>query len=173
MTTYEAICARHSTRAFTSTQIPDEALEKILFAGGQAAIGCADFDGIRMIAIQNPQVLEKIDKASAGANPKSHPLYNCPTLVVVIARDNRLPNIQLSNAGCVIQNMMVEAADLGIDSVYLWMGMYGINGNEELQKELGFPEGFKCVGTAAFGYGEKVFPKLKAAEQRVAVSYIK
>ena len=173
MNTFDAICARHSTRSFQASQIPDEALEKIIFAGGQAAIGCADFDSLKLIVVQNPELLAKIDSSASGGNPQSHPLYGCPTLVVVIARENRLANIELSNAGCIIQNMMVQAADFGIDSVYLWMGMSGINRSEELQKELQLPEGFKCVGTMALGYAEKSFPKLRAAEQRIAVSYIR
>ncbi len=53
------------------------------------------------------------------------------------------------------------------------MAMYGINDNPELIKRLGFPEGFTCVGTMALGYAAKEFPKLKADEQRIEVTYIK
>ena len=53
------------------------------------------------------------------------------------------------------------------------MAMYGINDNPELIKCLGFPEGFTCVGTMALGYAAKEFPKLKADEQRIEVTYIK
>ena len=62
---------------------------------------------------------------------------------------------------------------MGIDSIYLWMSMYGINGKQELMKRLGFPEGFTCVGTLAQGYAAKEFPKLKGDEQRIEVTNIR
>lgn len=173
MNTMDAIKKRHSTRAFSDKKISEEALEQILIAGGQAAIGCADFDSLRLIAVENPELLAKIDTASAKGNPNSHPLYAAKTLVVVAAKKGFLENIELSNAGCIIQNMMVAAADLGIDSVYLWMAMYGINGAPKLAKELGFPEGFTCVGTCALGYEAKEFPKLKGEGQRLNVSILR
>ena len=173
MNTLDAIKARHSTRGFSDKQIPDADLEKILFAGGQAAVGGADFKSLKLYAVQDPELLKAIDESSAKMRPGSHPLYGAPTLVVLASKESILKNIEFTNAGCVIQNMMVAAADLGIDSIYLWMSMYGINNDPEIVKKLGFPEGFTCVGTMALGYAAKEFKKLKADEQRIEVTYIK
>ena len=173
MNTMDAIKARHSTRAFSDRQISDADLEKILFAGGQAAVGGADFKSLKLYAVQDPELLKAIDESSAKMRPGSHPLYGAPTLVVLASKESILKNIEFTNAGCVIQNMMVAATDLGIDSIYLWMSMYGINNDPEIGKKLGFPEGFTCVGTMALGYEAKEFPKLKADEQRIEVTYIK
>jgi nitroreductase len=68
---------------------------------------------------------------------------------------------------------MLAATDLGIDSIYLWMSMYGINDDPDIIAKLGFPEGYTCVGTMALGYAAKEFPKLKADEQRIEVTIIK
>ena len=173
MNTLDAINARHSTRGFSDKQISDADLEKILFAGGQAAVGGADFKSLKLYAVQDPELLKAIDESSAKMRPGSHPLYGAPTLVVLASKESILKSIEFTNAGCVIQNMMVAAADLGIDSIYLWMSMYGINNDPEIIKKLGFPEGFTCVGTMALGYEAKAFPKLKAEEQRIEVTYIK
>ena len=173
MNTLDAIKARHSTRGFSDWQIPDADLEKILFAGGQAAVGGADFKSLKLYAVQDPELLKAIDESSAKMRPGSHPLYGAPTLVVLASKESILKSIEFTNAGCVIQNMMVAATDLGIDSIYLWMSMYGINNDPEIVKKLGFPEGFTCVGTMALGYEAKPFPKLKADEQRIEVTYIK
>ena len=173
MNTLDAIKARHSTRGFSDRQISDDDLKTILFAGGQAAVGGADFRSMKLYAVQDPELLKAIDESSAKMRPGSHPLYGAPTLVVLASKESILKNIEFTNAGCVIQNMMVAAADLGIDSIYLWMSMYGINNDPELGKKLGFPEGFTCVGTMALGYEAKEFPKLKADEQRIEVTYIK
>ena len=173
MNTLDAIKARHSTRAFSDRQISDADLDAILFAGGQAAVGGADFKSLKLIAVQDPALLRAIDEASAKRRPGSHPLYGAPTLVVLASKQSILPSIEFTNAGCVIQNMMVAATDLGVDSIYLWMSMYGINDSPELIERLGFPEGFTCVGTMALGYEAKEFPKLKGDEQRIEVSYIR
>ena len=173
MNTLDAIKARRSVRGFTDRQISDADLEAILFAGGQAAVGGADFKSLKLYAVQNPELLKAIDESSAKMRPGSHPLYGAPTLVVLASKESILKNIEFTNAGCVIQNMMVAAADLGIDSIYLWMSMYGIHNDPEIGKKLGFPEGFTCVGTMALGYEAKEFPKLKADEQRIEVTYIR
>jgi nitroreductase len=173
MNTLDAIKARHSTRGFSDRQISDDDLKTILFAGGQAAVGGADFRSMKLYAVQDPELLKAIDESSAKMRPGSHPLYGAPTLVVLASKESILKSIEYTNAGCVIQNMMVAAADLGIDSIYLWMSMYGINNDPELVKRLGFPEGFTCVGTMALGYEAKEFPKIKADEQRIEVIYVK
>ena len=173
MNTLDAIKARHSTRGFSDRQISDADLDAILFAGGQAAVGGADFKSLKLYAVQDPQLLRDIDESSARRRPGSHPLYGAPTLVVLASKKSILPEIEFTNAGCVIQNMMVAATDLGIDSIYLWMSMYGINDDPDLIARLGFPEGFTCVGTMALGYEAKEFPKIKADEQRIEVIYVK
>ena len=173
MNTLDAIKARRSVRGFTDRQVSDADLEAILFAGGQAAVGGADFKSLKLYAVQDPELLKAIDESSAKMLPGSHPLYGAPTLVVLASSKSILENIEFTNAGCVIQNMMVAATDLGVDSIYLWMSMYGINNDPELVKRLGFPEGFTCVGTMALGYAAKVFPKVRADEQRIEVTYIK
>ena len=173
MNTLDAINARRSVRGFTEKQVSDADLEAILFAGGQAAVGGADFKSLKLYAVQDPELLKAIDEASAKRRPGSHPLYGAPTLVVLASKESILPNIEFTNAGCVIENMMVAAADLGVDSIYLWMAMYGINGEPELAGRLGFPEGFTCVGAMALGYAAKELPKVKGDEQRIEVAYIK
>lgn len=173
MNTFEAINARHSTRAFSDKQISDGDLQRLLFAGGQAAIGCADFESVKLYAVQNPALLAEIDRASAGGNPQAHPLYGAPTLVVLAAKKGFLENIEYANAGCVLQNIMVAAADLGIQSVYLWMAMNGVNSDPAIGQKLGFPEGYFCAGTCALGYEAKDFPKLKGGEQRVEAKVLK
>ena len=173
MNTLEAIKARHSARACTDRQIADADLDAILFAGGQAAVGGGDFKSMKIYAVQDQALLKAIDESSAKRRPGSHPLYGAPTLVVLATKESILPGIELTNAGCVLENMLLAATDLGIDSIYLWMPMYGINDDPELIKRLGFPEGFTCVGTVALGYAAKEFRKPKADEQRIEVTYIK
>ena len=103
----------------------------------------------------------------SGAGCQAFPACGVPGLVVLASKQSILPNIEFTNAGCVLESVMLAATELGLDSIYLWMTMYGINDEPELMERLGFPEGFTCVGTVALGYAEKEFKKPKADEMRI------
>ncbi len=169
MNTFDAIRRRKSTRAFAPRQISDEALERLIVAGGLAAVGMAGFDSLRIFAVQNPELLKEIDEeASKGfGNPQYHALYGAPTFIAIAAKPRPLPNIELTDSGCIIENMMLAAAELGIDSIYLWTGMNALNRRPDLRDKLGFPEGFTCAGTAAFGYAAKPDEKLREPVRRI------
>jgi nitroreductase len=175
MNTFEAIRKRKATRGFASAQISDEAVEQLIVAGGLAAVGMAGFDSLRIFAIQNPELLSEIDAESSKGfgNPNYHALYGAPTLIVVAAKPRPLANIELTDAGCIIQNMMLTATELGFDSIYLWTSMYGINRSPELMQKIGFPEGFTCAGTAAFGYALKPNEELREPVRRIQSVIIK
>ncbi len=175
MNTFEAIRKRKATRGFAPRQIGDEALEQLIVAGGLAAVGMAGFDSLRIIAVQNPELLAEIDaEASKGfGNPQYHALYGAPTFIAIAARPRPLVNIELSDAGCIIENMMLMATELGFDSIYLWTGMNALNRRPDLMKKLGFPEGFACAGSAAFGYAAKPNEALREPVRRIQAVIVK
>ena len=49
------------------------------------------------------------------------------------------------NAGVVMENMLLEAADLGLGSVYLFGVSQVLFANEEITKLLQIPEGFRTA----------------------------
>ena len=71
--------------------------------------------------------------------------FGAKTLVVVSSVPAILAGIEYANAACVLENMVIAAADQNIDSV-LWGGPTTVIAqNDELRKQLGIPEGFKPV----------------------------
>ena len=91
------------------------------------------------------------------------------TLVVVSSAPAMLNGIEYANAACVLENMVIAAADQNIDSV-IWAGPTAvISQNDELRKQLGIPEGFKPVLCASFGYA--VTPQ-GAKEHHIAVNRV-
>ena len=46
-------------------RISDADLEAILFAGGQAAVGGADFKSLKLYAVQDPELLKAINETIA------------------------------------------------------------------------------------------------------------
>lgn len=159
MDTSKALASRKTVRRFKSQQITEIELDTILRAGGSAPVGMGEYASLHLTVIQKKDLLERISK-SAGSltgNTEMDMMYGAPTLVIVSAKENRtIPNIQYLNTGCVMENMLLAATDLGIGSAYL-VGILTAFGNAELLKELNLPADFHPVSAAAFGYPDEAF----------------
>lgn len=156
METLQAIARRRSTRAFDPTkQLAKVDLDTIVSAGCAAPVGGADYQSLHLTVITDPAALASIVQAAQQVMQMgSNPLYDATALVVVSAApEQKAPNIELANTACIIENMLLAAADLGIDSVYIWGAIAATTTNTELWKKLGVPEGYRPVSGAALGYG--------------------
>jgi nitroreductase len=160
METMKAIASRQSCRAYTGEQITDEELQTILEAANAAPVGNGRYDTERLTVIQNPELLARLDAAGAAffGNPESHPLYGAPTLILVsaAAQDNKLNPVVYSNAACVMENMAIAAADLGLGGVYIMGIIPMISKDKVLSDELRIPQGFMPV--SAFAVGKAAIP---------------
>ena len=168
METMKAIAKRKSTRAF----MPDQAVAKpeldaILAAGCAAPVGAGDYSSLHLTVVQNPETLSKISEAVKEAfHMDRDVLYGAPVLVLVSSSEPKFPNIQYANVGCVMENMLLAATDLGVDNIYLWGAVNVIANMPELQKELGIPGGFTPISGAALGYAAE-----KKLEITLAINY--
>jgi nitroreductase len=174
METLKTIAKRKSTRAFSPEKpIAKADLDGILAAGCAAPVGAADYASIHLTVIQNQGLLDKINKAvQAAFKIDRNVLYGAPVLVLVSSSEPKFPNIQYANAACIIENMLLAAADAGIDSVYLWGPTTVIAQNSELRKELGIPDGFTPVSGAALGYAIEHNPAEKTLGITLAINYV-
>ncbi|MDR3314370.1 MAG: nitroreductase family protein [Oscillospiraceae bacterium] len=173
METMKAIAKRKSTRAFTpGKQVSEADLEAILAAGSAAPVGAGDFPSLHLTVIRNPETLEKINKAVQAAFKFDRDvLYGAPTLVLVSSAEPKFPNIQYANVGCIMENILLAATDLGVDNVYLWGASSVIAKSPELQKELGVPEGFTPISGAALGYAAEENPAEKELGVTLSINY--
>lgn len=168
METLKAMSKRKSTRAYKSEQIKKADLDTILAAGCTAPVGKGDYASLHLTVIQNPDLLKRISSGLAKIMKiDTDPLYNAPTLVLVSAAEEQLfPNIEIANAACVIQNMLLAATDAGLDSVYIWGAAVAVQADPELSRNLGIPDGFKAVSSAALGYAQEP----DTSEKKLAVT---
>jgi nitroreductase len=174
METLKTIAKRKSTRAFSPEKpIAKADLDRILAAGCAAPVGAADYASIHLTVIQNQGLLDKINKAvQAAFKIDRNVLYGAPVLVLVSSSEPKFPNVQYANAACIIENMLLAAADAGIDSVYLWGPATVIAQNSELRKALGIPDGCTPVSGAALGYAIENNPAEKTLGITLAVNYV-
>lgn len=149
----KTIATRKSTRVYTGKQISDEVLNAILAAGCAAPVGMGMYDSLHLTVIQDKEILKNISAGVAKAmNMDSDPLYGAPTIVLVSSKEPIAPGVDYTNAGAVIQNMLLAATDKGIGSVLIWGTALAVGAVDELRKALAIPDGFNPVCSAALGY---------------------
>jgi nitroreductase len=100
--------------------------------------------------------------------------YGGKTLVIVshktIEETDRYKICAAEDCACIIENMLIAATDLAVDSVYIYSIIDDLNKSKELRKLLRIPENFRLFGACVLGYasGDYVMPKVV----RSVVNYI-
>lgn len=172
METIKAIANRYSCRAYKDTPVDEAVLKDIVAAGSLAAIGRGQFKNVFISVIRDKALLEELDKAGQQVrnNPAYHCFYNAPVLVSVAVKGD--DNLGKENAACVIENMMIAAADKGVDSIYLHSPCAFLDNDPVLFSKLGSPEGFVPGAFVALGYGAAEKPAERALECRIDTAWI-
>ena len=149
----KTIAARESVRKFTEAQITDEQLKAILEAANAAPACMGQYDHLHLTVVQKPEILAQINAAfqKAVGDPNMQVTYGAPTVIYVSCKNEDEEIVKGCNAGVVMENMLLEAADLGIGAVYLFGVSQVLFANEEITKLLQIPEGFRTVSAIAVG----------------------
>lgn len=175
MNTLEAIAKRKSTRSYKAEQIPEEALCAILRAGASAPVAMAKYDSLHITVVQNEAVIGQINELTAEMfakkiGVKKNTDFGAKTLIFVSTTPTMLPpEMEFANVGIVVENMVIAATDLGIDSVILGGAPSIVAQDADLMKTLGIPEGYRPILGALFGYATEEEP---AKEHTIAVNRI-
>lgn len=172
MSLIDIIKSRHSIRKYTDEQISREALEKILEAGNYAP-NAGGGQRSMMVALHDKQLTTHVGRMNmahfdrtnlAGSYvSKEQPstiddpaikngFYGAPTVVCVFSQDNFL--FRTADAFCMMENMVLQATELGIASCIVSRGYETFDSDEgrRLMKEWEVPEGYACQGFVILGY---------------------
>ena len=157
MNALEAIAKRYSCRKYTSEPISEENLQTILNAGMAAPVGSGAYDSLQITVIQDKTFLNEVGDAVCAMvekvlGRKMDKNFNEAALVVISSKSGMMPGIEMANAGCVLENMLIAATSLGIDNIIHGGAAMAISQNAEMLARLNLPEGFKPVLCASFGY---------------------
>ena len=139
---------RYSVRSYNGKKVEQEKLEKILEAA-HAAPTAANLQPVRLLVIQEEEGLEKLSKA---AN-----VFDAPLVSVVCADHDKawvrpFDHKQTCDidASILTDHMMLQAADLGLGSVWICYFKPDV-----LRKEFGIPENLEPVNILAVGYSDE------------------
>ena len=168
----DIIKSRHSIRKYTDRQISRSDLETILEAGNYAP-NAGGGQRSMMVAVHNRELathigrlnLVRFDRTNLAGSyvSKEQPstiddpsikngFYDAPTVICVFCQDNFL--FKTADAFCMMENMILQATELGIASCIISRGAETFDSEEgqSLMREWGVPEGYACQGFVILGY---------------------
>lgn len=174
MQTLEVITKRKSTRNYGPEQISEDALQTILKAGCAAPVAMARYDSLHITVVQSQQLLNRINAATAEMifrtqGTRKNTDFGAKTLVFVSSTPIHRAGTEHANVGIVVENMVLAATDLGIDSVILGGAPVAVAQDPELMKELEIPEGYTPLLGVFLGYGAEDTP---VKEHTIAINRV-
>ena len=197
MTDYlELAKIRSSCRKYTDEPVSEEDIHKILLAANAAPVGSSRFEDIHLTVVRDRQVLdalaeavqerfkdrETIARIIGGVNGpevptkgKDDPFYHAPVVIFVSHRKQDLqPGIEWANASAVAYAMHLEAASLGLGSVFMWGALEAARVLPAFDRTdlLMLPEGFQPLLGLAVGHSAAE-PKTKVlTDQKIGMNRI-
>ena len=171
METLKTIALRRSVRCYKETQITEEALHTLLASGGAAAMGMRSYQRLSLGVVQKKVLIDRMNQNIGKMMAKFAPekanmdfTFGAPTLIVVSAKDpenSPMKGMHYINSGCVAQNMMLAATELGLGSFVLGMASDAIKNDPQLQSDMNIPADFTPLFALCVGYDaeEKVIEK--------------
>lgn len=131
-----AIALRKSSRAYQSAQLSEEDLTTILTAGCAAPVGMGQYDALHITAIQGAELLERLSSAASKVMGQKEPFYGAPTVLLLSAKESIDPGISYVNAACMMENMLLAGAGIGVGSVIVWSTALAVRAKPDLSAEL-------------------------------------
>lgn len=177
----DIIKSRHSIRKYTDEQISREALEKILEAGNYAP-NAGGGQRTVMVGIRNKELttrigimnLAKFDRSKLAGSyvSKEQPstiddptikngFYGAPCVAVIFGQNNFM--FRTADAFCCAENMVLQAAELGIASCIISRGeeTFASDEGQALLREWGVPENYSAICFVILGYIDGEQPSFK------------
>lgn len=144
------ITSRVSCREYSAKKVSLKKLQDILNAGKSAPSACnrqiANITCVRKASMMN----KLVDLSKALMNRDV--MYGATTIVLIHAP--REDKFCVQDCSCIIENMMVAATSLKIDSCWInqFDELLSANEAKRIRKSLGIPDENRIVGSVALGY---------------------
>ena len=152
----KTIRLRRSIRAYKADAVPQELLHAICEAGTYAPTG-GGRQSPTIIAVTSERYRKALTKLNAEVMGKNiDPYYGAPVIILVLAEG--AASTFTEDGSCVLENMMLAAASLGLGSVWVHREREIFDGEQgkKLLREWGLPETLRGVGAIALGYPSSI-----------------
>ena len=148
----ETIKSRRSVRAYKRDVVPQELLREICEAGTYAPTG-GGRQSPTIIAVTTEKYRNELACLNAEIMGKNtDPYYGAPVIILVLAEGKAGTFVE--DGSCVLENMMLAAASLGLGSVWVHREreIFDSEKGKALLREWGLDEKLRGVGSIALGY---------------------
>lgn len=146
------IKARRSVRAYKPDAVPTELLDAVLEAGTYAPTG-GGRQSPTIIAVTSEKYRKLLAELNAEVMGKNtDPYYGAPVIILALAEGTASTFVE--DGSCVLENMMLAAASLGLGSVWVHREreIFDSKIGKSLLCEWGLSETLRGVGSIALGY---------------------
>lgn len=120
---------RRAVRNFSSESISDDEIKSLIAAFQTTPCGMHQTDVMSLVVVKDEALRDKIETKTDNA------CYHAPVLFIINTKKDSMFGER--DASCGAENIMLEATDLDLGSVYVMGGAARLNDDSELQKELG------------------------------------
>jgi nitroreductase len=141
MDVFEAVQKRRSIRAYESTPVPREKLEKILEAA-RLAPSASNIQPWHFIVVTDSEKRKILSREGYAKF-----LEKSPVVIVGCGDQNASPKWYRVDVAIAMQNMVLTATSEGLGTC--WVGSFE---EEEVKQLLKIPENFRVVAVLAVGY---------------------
>lgn len=168
----ELIKERHSIRRYTDQQVTREDIEKILEAGNFAP-NAGGGQRSMLVAVRNKELAEHLGEMNMARFDRTHlagsyvskeqpstiddptirnGFYGAPAVICVFCQEDFL--FRTADAFCMIENMVLQATELGLASCIVSRGQETFDSAEgrQLMKQWDVPDHYTCQGFVIVGY---------------------
>lgn len=150
----EAIRKRRSVRKYEETAVSDDQINQVLETVRYAP-SWANKQGWNILIVKDAAVRGRLSEALEG-NPGARAVVAAPVLIAVCMdpeASGSLPGREyfMADAGILMDHIMLEAADLGLGTVFI--GMFD---EDKVRGVLGVPEPWRVVGLTPLGVPAKM-----------------
>ena len=144
MDVFEAVKARSSVRAYDTTPIPKESLDKVL-ESGRLAPSANNFQPWRFIVVTDQKKRDEMSKARYAGFLKESPV------VIVGCGDKKgSPEWYAVDTTIALQNMVLTATNEGLGTC--WIGSFD---EDKIRSLLSIPDDYSVVAMLSVGYPRK------------------
>ncbi len=138
---------RRAVRNFSSESISDDEIKSLIAAFQTTPCGMHQTDVMSLVVVKDEALRDKIETKTDNA------CYHAPVLFIINTKKDSMFGER--DASCGAENIMLEATDLDLGSVYVMGGAARLNDDSELQKELGLILPFRRVSSCRLARLEK------------------
>lgn len=140
---------RRSNRFYLDKEVKETDISLLLDAGMHAPVARGRYEDIKLYCLKGERIKDLMNeiKKVSGIDPS----FKAPLLILVVHRGK---NIDLINqdCGCILENICLEAANLGLGSVYSYTVARLIKSSDYLKEYLKIDGNSQVLAGAFIGY---------------------